>query len=157
MLTWGPPLWAILHGLAEHVGKLTHPISAADEANEVFHLLKNLEFVLPCDTCRQHYRLWCKLRPYQGWALQGRRDQLREAFRNWLWQLHDNVNSRKEGVISLPMESLSEKYGNINISQQMQLFLKELKNPVWLTKVDPTKLAAFRRHCLTLQKLSGKI
>lgn len=157
MLSWGPFLWAILHGLAEHVGNSQHPILANDEANEILFLLKDLEFVLPCDVCRKHYREWCRFHPYAPFVNSQRRERLRTSLRTWLWQLHDQVNQRKGLSSSVTLEKLGEAYGNVNIFQQLQAFLKELQKPEWIGKVDSQRLATFRRHCLTLTKLTGRL
>ncbi len=45
---WGPPLWKILHGIAEALGNQTIPMLATDEAHEIVFLLRDVEKIMPC-------------------------------------------------------------------------------------------------------------
>ena len=75
---WGPPLWAVLHGMAEF-GAATIPFSDWQE------LAAALRTSLPCEECSLHYQRWYRVRlpPPTGPIAQ------------WLLDLHNDVNRRR--------------------------------------------------------------
>lgn len=105
---WGPPLWRLLHSLAERLGRQTIPMMATDEKRAWVNLLKSVGDVMPCMACRTHYRAWCGSRPPERFASSYR---LAEDARKWLWGLHDEVN-RSRGVQSPPLEDIPGLYGS---------------------------------------------
>lgn len=86
---WGPPLWRILHTLAERVGKQSVLMLAQDETRAWIGLLQHVEGIMPCQMCRGHYRAWRTRRSLEG--LYGGSD----ASREWVWALHEQVNEQR--------------------------------------------------------------
>ena len=115
---WGPILWKLLHGLAEHVGTSIIDMYKAEEKLAWIHLLKNTEKILPCPTCREHYKDWLKrmnpdvLKKYDDY-------QQRVWIRNFFWELHNEVNQENKKDI-LPFESLIKLYKNVDIRSNMK-------------------------------------
>jgi hypothetical protein len=68
--------------------------------------------MLPCDNCRDHYKVWLDAHPVTEIQTMPY-SSLREWIRRWLWELHNDVNLRL-GKASLPYESLSATYSNFN-------------------------------------------
>jgi hypothetical protein len=113
---WGPPLWRILHTLAERVGKQTVLMLAQDETRAWIGLLQHVEGIMPCQMCRGHYRAWRTRRSLEG--LYGGSD----ASREWVWALHEDVNQRR-GVTAeqgVPFARLTELYGPGRNRQEFQ-------------------------------------
>jgi hypothetical protein len=73
---WGPPLWRLLHTLAE--------LRQTD--TEWPHLLSTLRSCLPCPDCSHHYNAWV-----DGHAIDG-------DMKAWVLALHNDVNRRKDVI-----------------------------------------------------------
>lgn len=76
---WGPPLWRLLHALAELRGTDT----------DWFPLLESLREGLPCPECSFHYNAWYVSRPLTSNA----------GVADWLIALHNDVNRRNRKAI----------------------------------------------------------
>ena len=97
---WGPPLWRVLHTLAEHTTQTT-----AWPA-----LLNALKTDIPCPDCRRHFTAWLRQHPYTLQPPHQRRyimvDRKRVLApppqpadpqtytRQWVLDLHNSVNRR---------------------------------------------------------------
>jgi hypothetical protein len=98
---WGPPLWRLLHTLAEYT-----TTTAAWPP-----LLAALKTDLPCPDCRNHFTAWLRQHPYtlapprqrQRYIIVNRRRVLApppqapepQAYtRTWVLDLHNSVNRR---------------------------------------------------------------
>ena len=81
---WGPPLWTVLHTLAEftHV----HGLYVA-----WVETLRSLVGNLPCPECAFHYEQWCHK---NGLPRPRRPADLHNAIRTWIGRLHNNVAAR---------------------------------------------------------------
>lgn len=112
---WGPSLWKILHGLAEYGAGV---VSLADWRS----LLVALRTSLPCPDCTNHYTRW-----YQRHSL-----PRIETVREWLLNLHNDVNRRKRvGIWSTAQ--LSAHYSALDPvaeKQQMRTALDLLRGVI---------------------------
>jgi Erv1 / Alr family len=90
---WGPPLWAVLHGLAEY-GAETIPLSDWQA------LITALQTGLPCPECTAHYQRWCRLHPLT-------------VPRRWLLDLHNEVNRRRR-VSAWTEEQLTASFAGVD-------------------------------------------
>ena len=98
---WGPLLWSVLHALAEKVGHAS-PIFQTEELLGWLLILKQLQFIIPCTDCRQHYTTYYQSQPLT-------KTNILENVRLWLFNLHNEVNIRK-GVEVFSLDKLSESY-----------------------------------------------
>lgn len=117
---WGPFAWSLLHGLAEKSGKVVFQLYEADERRAWIQLLQITGGMLPCSECRDHYKAWLQGHPVTSIQSMPYAN-LKEWIRTWLWQLHENVNSRLDKP-NLGFTDLTATYGSINISMQFKLF-----------------------------------
>jgi len=102
---WGPPMWKLLHSMAEKAGT---SVLQVDEKRAWISFLRLTEGILPCPMCRDHYRQWRRTHPLEDF-LANHGDLFRERVREWLWGLHDDVNSRREGIVErLSLEGLDK-------------------------------------------------
>ena len=106
---WGPEMWKMLHIFADKSGSLTDKILENDETRLWISLIRNLNVIMPCQMCSQHYKAWIKrfdlndLISIRGFTLNS---WLTEFF----WNLHNDVNSRSNKSV-FNKEDL-KKYGD---------------------------------------------
>ena len=97
---WGPALWAILHYSAERIGLPLKKLQG-EESRIWLNLLTSLRYSLPCPQCKRHYSEYIAARPPTAFS--------QPAIREWLYQLHCDVNARL-GKDNITIEQLSEIY-----------------------------------------------
>jgi hypothetical protein len=111
---WGPYLWSVLHGIAERVGTSPFPQFAEDERRALIKMIKMLEKVIPCPSCREHYEVYLRENPIEAGLKQLMHSELRDYIKKWFWELHNWVNES----LSRPLydyAALTGQYGRINI------------------------------------------
>jgi hypothetical protein len=81
---WGPPLWTVLHTLAEFTHAHGLYVPWVDT-------LRSLVGNLPCPECAFHYEQWCRK---NGLPKPRRPADLHVAIRTWVGRLHNEVNKR---------------------------------------------------------------
>jgi hypothetical protein len=98
---WGPPLWTILHTAAERFGSIMLRYLPKEEQRIWGGLLMSLRYSLPCPQCKKHYTDYVSKHPiiFQP-----------SAIREWLYQLHSEVNQRLGRANSLTLEEAQEYY-----------------------------------------------
>jgi hypothetical protein len=106
--TWGPPLWRILHSLADRVGYLRLRQLPQEESRIWSQLLLQLSHTLPCPLCREHYISYYKNNNPNSTISNG---NFKDYIRTWLFTLHNLVNIRLEKQ-SISIQELSTLYGN---------------------------------------------
>jgi len=152
---WGPPLWKLLHGIAECLGNQPVPMLATDEAHEIVFLLRDVEKVMPCQLCRNHYHQWRKEHPLEDIdKLRGY--MLKTGVRQWLYDLHENVNRSKGIESGITLEQIPELYKDINFKDVWGEFYMRLKQSTEVGLVSQTVLQNFHRRFGILRKLVGK-
>ncbi len=152
---WGPPLWKILHSITESLGNQKNAILATDEAHEMVFLLRDIEKVMPCQLCRQHYNAWRKDHPLEKLSpLRG--PVLRETVRKWLYDLHETVN-RDRGIQSnITLEQIPDLYKGVDIRTEWGKFFELMKGSTEVGLVSQIVLQNFHRHLGILRKLLGR-
>jgi hypothetical protein len=150
---WGPHVWKLLHSCAERAGSSVLPL---DEVRAWVTVLKLTEGVLPCATCRAHYREWRTANPLEDFlGMQGER--FKGAIRLWLWRLHDAINKRREGVPHYGFEDL-EKYKEVSttdLNQSYKTLVQILATAVLHRQVNPTVVVDWKRAVGLLRRLIG--
>ena len=109
--TWGPPLWTILHSIAERIG-----ISGmdADQSRDISVLINLLPAILPCSTCQGHMRQYVAVNPFVVTGLLGA--DLRTYCRTWVMTFHNAVRTSKGQPIEITtLEQLAGLYGTEKI------------------------------------------
>lgn len=138
---WGPPVWTLLHTLAENVNEEIFPKIKFS----LFSYIRKICSLLPCPDCSQHaVRFLAKVDINK---MNNKTDLI-----NMLYIFHNTVNKRKnkpmfnhEQLNKYKMYSIGKVFnhfvsvyhtkGNMNLlaeSFQRKLLLTDLKN--WLTK-----------------------
>ncbi len=152
---WGPPLWKILHGIAEALGNQPVPMLATDEAHEIVFLLRDLEKIMPCQLCRNHYRAWRKDHPLEEIdKLRGY--MLKTGVRKWLYDLHENVNQSRSLESQISLDQMETLYKNVDFKEAWGEFFAKVKLSTEIGLVSQTSLQAFHRRLGMLRKLVGR-
>jgi len=115
---WGPGAWELLHGIGERIGNHSNHVLIQDERNELRLTLKYFWALLPCMKCQKHYKEWIKTHNPDN-ILKGPFGQdLQDSIREWLYTLHENVNTSREIVSGLKLEEIKEKYSSIHLREK---------------------------------------
>lgn len=99
---WGPELWMILHSAAERIGQPYLKKMAQEEARIWSGLLSSLRYSLPCPQCKKHYNEYFiskSILPIE-----------KVNIRNWLFNLHSEVNRRTDKPNKITIEQIPELY-----------------------------------------------
>jgi hypothetical protein len=146
---WGPPLWKLLHSMAERAGT---SVLELDEIRAWISFLRLTEGVLPCAMCRAHYKEWRQTHPLED-LLRARRDSFRAALREWLWGLHNAVNARREiGVESLEILERYREVTRKEIHDTLENIVKYLGQATLQRQVNAEYVANWRRALILLRK-----
>jgi hypothetical protein len=129
---WGVPLWSILHKIA---AGLPETISKVDLVSTAQFFLQVSNYI-PCAKCRVHYNEWCKSNPPT--SITGR-----AAAVNWVWRLHNTVNSRS-GKPEFPFEDL-ERYNGKSIKSDVAVYNNVINRRVIDRRLDSHALESFRK------------
>ena len=152
---WGNHLWKVLHSITESLGNQKIAMLASDEANEMVFLLRDVEKIMPCALCRNHYHEWRRDHPLEQLAtLRG--VALREGVRKWLYDLHENVNKSRKIESNITLEQIPDLYKQIDIRTEWGKFFELMKGSTEAGLVSQTVLQNFHRHLGILRKLLGR-
>jgi len=111
---WGPNAWELLHGIAERIGYQKNASLIKDEQNCIRLTLRHFWSLLPCQKCQTHYKEWYRMHPLNTTKYG---EYLQEDLREWLFNLHENVNHDREVISGIPIDMLKEKYKSINLRE----------------------------------------
>ena len=111
---------------------------------------------MPCPMCRKHFREWRTTHSFE--ELMGGA----EASRRWLWNLHEDVNGRREIPVEsrIPFEELERMYGiaarrREDLQQDIDILMKVFQSAVLHRQADGAVLRAWRGKLEILRRLMG--
>jgi hypothetical protein len=115
---WGPLFWRVLHILAERVGGTAVPAGILmQHAWGIEFLITNLQYMLPCKECQQHFKEHLVDTPIVNWKSLSGAD-LRKTARTWLWNLHNAVRaSQGKPVMIATADDCIPLYGGKTIEK----------------------------------------
>jgi hypothetical protein len=124
---WGPILWKYLHCLSEKLGTSGSHIIDTDQANYMETLLTLLPLILPCLECQAHAAAYVGAHPVPTLKGQYGTD-LRGAARNWLFEFHNEVRSRKGQpvILNSPDECSAHYAGCFVPNCEYSLFIQSV-------------------------------
>ena len=99
---WGPHLWMILHSSAERIGLSQLKKLPQEESRIWTNLLSSLRYSLPCPQCKKHYTAYFASAPITAVN--------RDFISTWLYNLHNQVNSRTGKTNTITLDKLHEIY-----------------------------------------------
>jgi hypothetical protein len=151
---WGPPLWRILHTLAERVGGQQNKILSDDEERRWSQVLVGAEASMPCKLCRRHYKERRK-----GLSLAGvHGPHLRDVSRQWLWTLHEEVNKERGIVSGVALDQLPALYGArraADVDADLAALAAALQKAMMVGLVGGEAVRSWRTALAHLRALAG--
>jgi hypothetical protein len=153
--TWGPPLWRLLHTLAEKLGKHTNSLLMTDERRAWISFLKAVEMAIPCPKCKAHYIKWRTVHKFEEF-MTCPPASFREEARKWVWALHTQVNEER-GVPNIDLLEVASMYEN----RSQQDLLKDSVDCIAAFKTavqyTPLPVEALRNFKTAFTKLRGTL
>ena len=135
---WGPNLWMILHSAAERIGT-SHIKLPREELRIWAGLLSSLRHSLPCPICKKHFTAYFSSSPVKTFN--------REFIRNWLYNLHCQVNDRTEKENTITIEQIQEIYSKpFNFSAHFRVVTEQMNRALrlgWSSRDDIQKSFRF--------------
>jgi len=77
-------------------------------------MMKLLEKVIPCPSCREHYEVYLREHPVDKPLKDLPLSELKDYIKTWYWELHNWVNESLSRPI-YDYASLTPQYGRLNI------------------------------------------
>jgi hypothetical protein len=149
---WGPTLWAILHGFAEHSG------GKEDERQLWIVLLEGLPKIVPCPECAKHITVWLRTHPVNIILRKLPITELYSWVTGYLFELHEDVN-RRLGKPSFPKSALKETYSSLDLQVKLESLKRYLEK---LISISGTGMLSWKTwegnvlRLLTLYNLLGR-
>ena len=101
---WGPHGWKFMHAVA-----LAYPETpSVEEKKAAFQFFTSLEYLLPCESCKQNFKKELQMFPLQP-ALESK-----QALNEWLTALHNSVNKRLHKTVMSPEQVLEYVFSDSN-------------------------------------------
>jgi len=151
---WGPILWTILHGIAERVGSTPFPQYQNDERRALIKVMKTLEKVIPCPSCKEHYEVYLKEHPVDKAIMDTPYQDLNRYVKTWFWELHNWVNeSLKKPIFAY--EDLTETYKGTRIRAAMNGLDVPMTKAIRIRGGQLLGYTEFRKYCKILLALYG--
>jgi len=151
---WGPILWTILHGMAERVGSTPFPQYQNDERRALIKLMKTLEKVIPCPSCKEHYEVYLKEHPVDKTIMDISYANLNSYVKTWFWELHNWVNESL-GRPQFPYEDLTPTYKSVNLRLQMKVLDTPMRKAIRIRAGQLLGYTEFIKQSLTLFSIWG--
>ena len=128
---WGPPLWSILHTLAEYGGKAVTPLYQEDERRQWILLIQLLPKMIPCPKCREHVDEWLIQRPILPVKTLPY-SQLYEWLTTWVYDFHEDVN-RRTGKPSFDKTLLAITYSKRSLQGTLHTLKPHIETAIRLS------------------------
>ncbi len=148
---WGPVLWEMLHGAAEKIGRTPIKSIADDQRREMILVLRYVEVVMPCAMCRGHYREWRVKHPID--RLPEDMVAFKAAVREWLFNLHQEINDSRDLARVMTLGDLEDRYGSVNLKEKSSVFFGLMERAVRLRVLESEPLKRFNTHFTYLMRL----
>ena len=150
---WGPLLWCILHGLAEHAGSSKIQLLLDDERRAWLHFFKETGDIIPCPTCKKHYMEYLANHPII--ALKALPHSERRLWiTTWYWELHNYVNASL-GKPQFLQSDLTANYGSVNLHETLAKLEAPIKTAIKLTGTNLLKFIEWKRRLTILFTFVG--
>jgi hypothetical protein len=103
-----------------------------EEARIWTTLLSSLRFSLPCPLCKKHYTAYFTSKPI--------RTVNRDFIRQWLYDLHSQVNAQTDKPNNISLEQVSERYSQLfNFTHHYGIIMEQMMRALrlgWSSRED---------------------
>ena len=127
-----------------------------DEIRAWIKMLRLTEGLLPCAMCRAHYREWRTAHPLEDF-LGSRGELFRDRLREWLWGLHDAVNTKRSipesAHLSLEQLHIYKSVTTRDIQESIHALLEVLNKAILHRQVNANYIGDWRKALTLLRKL----
>ena len=135
---WGPHLWTLLHSANEKIGH-PHTRLANEETRLWTNLFTSLRYALPCPLCKKHYNIYYASHPITVIT--------RDSVRTWLYNLHNDINTRLGKDVQITIDKLPEIYSTpINYTYHLNTISQEMNKAIrldWCSREDIQRAIRF--------------
>jgi hypothetical protein len=133
----------ILHSSAEKIGTKSLNRLPQEESRLWTNLLGSLRYSLPCPQCKKHYTTYFASTPITN---------VDQAFiRGWLYNLHNQVNSRTDKPNTITIEQIPEIYSKLfNFTHHYNIVVEQMNRAL---RVGWSKREDNQRTIRNLQEL----
>jgi hypothetical protein len=115
---WGPGAWQLLHGIGERIGNHSNHLLIQDERNELKLTLRHFWALLPCLKCQKHYKEWIQKHNPDSWIQGPFGVDLQDSMRNWVFNLHENVNKSRAVESGISLEQIKDRFNSVNLREK---------------------------------------
>ena len=150
---WGPLLWCILHGLAEHAGSPTSSMFLDDERRMWLHFFKETGDIIPCPACKTHYMDYLNVHPVIPLKFLAHAER-KAWITRWYWELHNYVNKRNNKP-EFPYTDVSTMYKNVKLHLVLGQLEAPLKRAIKVTGTNQIKYIEWKRRLTMLYSIFG--
>ncbi len=155
---WGPPLWRILHALTEKIGTFHSRFKYEEEKRLWITLLNSIKLSLPCPLCKNHYTTYYNSNPvHKIIANCNTSILLKTTIREWLFNLHSNVNIRLNKSIKITINDLHDMYSNYtNWMNDIHIISEQMKKGTYnhsITREDMMRTIKFIREMVAFYSI----
>ena len=150
---WGPLLWKLLHGIAEHAGQLMTPSYAEQERIAWLAFFRLTAEIIPCHVCKEHFRIYLKEHPVDQLKRMPT-TQLKPYIRHWFWEVHEWVNMTL-GKPGFPEADLEGAYAKVQLRGVLTSLDEPMNRAIRLTGNNIKKYSEWKGKYHTLLGIYG--
>ncbi len=150
---WGPPLWTVIHALAERSGSVPFPLFREDERRALIKFHEALGKMIPCPSCKDHYDSYLREHPVKTTLMTMPYEEIHTHERTWFWELHNWVNESHNKAI-FPITGLAA-YKGVNIRQVMRQLDIPMKKAIRVRGGQMLAYTEFTKWVVMLCSLYG--
>ncbi len=151
---WGPLFWKLFHSLAEYSGCFKDVVRNDDEFMAWTQIMKYQTEVMPCALCCNHFKEYIRKQPFV--TMKPLRGLDRKSFlRQWVYNIHCEVNNRKKVPNSVSYEMLEGMYKGQKIGDIVKQLELVLDYAVEKKQVQFTSVIQWKNNIAKLRGLYG--
>ncbi len=152
--SWGPIFWKLFHRLAEYSGCFRDVVRNDDEMLAWIQIIKYQSKVMPCALCCTHFEEYA--RKYPLLEIKTLRGLDRKAFlRRWVYNIHSDVNARKNVANTVSYEMLEGMYKGQKVGDLVKSLEAMMDYAVEKKQVSYTSAIQWKNQVAKLRGLYG--
>lgn len=151
---WGPIFWKLFHSLAEYSGSFKDVVRNDDELFAWTNIMKYQHEIMPCALCCNHFRDYVRKQPLL--AMKALRGLERKTFlRSWVYNIHCEVNQRKQVPNPVAYDSLEGMYKGQKVGDNIKQLESMMDYAVEKKQAQFTSVIQWKNNIAKLRGLYG--